>query len=134
MVRRTQTGPWQWKGGAISSSTGAEVFARYDAAMRLPFNLIVLSTPLLLTGCATPRAQLASGLRDAGLSQRLSDCMAGRMTDRLSLLQLRRIAGLPKAKSSESVEQFLYRIRALKDPQIVGVTTSSAALCASGFG
>jgi len=87
----------------------------------------------LLAGCASPRAQLASGLRDAGLSERLSDCMAGRMTDRLSLLQLRRIAGLPKAKASESTDQFLYRVRALKDPEIIGVATSSAALCASGL-
>ncbi len=93
--------------------------------------------PLLLcvvSACAvTPRAQLAAGLRDAGLSQGVSDCMAGRMVDRLSLLQLRRIAGLPKARSSESVDQFLHRLRALKDPEIVGVATSSAALCASGL-
>ena len=95
--------------------------------------LLPLLLPLSLVACATPRAQLASGLRDAGLSSRVSDCMAGRMTDRLSLLQLRRIAGLPKAKSSESVDQFLYRVRALKDPEILGVTTSSAALCASGL-
>ena len=93
--------------------------------------------PLLLCAalaCAiTPRAQLAAGLRDAGLSQRVSDCMAGRMVDRLSLLQLRRISGLSKAKSSESADRFLYRLRALKDPEIVGVATSSAALCATGL-
>ena len=81
----------------------------------------------------TPRSQLESGLRDAGLSAAVSDCMAGRMVERLSLLQLRRIAGLPKARSSGSMDQMLYRLRALKDPEIVGVATSSAALCASGL-
>ena len=98
--------------------------------MRLLLPLLALP---LLAGCATPRDQLASGLRDAGLSERVSGCMADRMVDRLSLLQLRRIGGLPKAKESESVDQFLYRLRALKDPEIVGVATSSAALCASGL-
>lgn len=100
------------------------------AHLRLHF---ALASVLATTACATPRSQLASGLRDAGLSGRVSECMADRMVDRLSLLQLRRVAGLPKAKSSESVDQFLYRVRALKDPEVLGVATSSAALCASGL-
>ena len=98
--------------------------------MKTAIPLVLL---LALAACATPRDQLASGLRDTGLSPRVSDCMADRMVDRLSLLQLRRIAGLPKAKSSESLDQFLYRLRALKDPEILGVGASSAALCASGL-
>ena len=110
-----------------------DVRVRLERAMRhLPL-LLALPLALAMSSCATPRDQLSAGLRDAGLSQRVSDCMAGRMVDRLSLLQLRRIAGLPKAKSSETTDRFLYRLRALKDPEIVGVATSSAALCASGL-
>ena len=86
-----------------------------------------------LAGCAVPEAQLRTGLRSAGLSQGVSACMAARMVDRLSLLQLRRIAELPKAGASATVPQFLHRLRSLGDPEIVAVATSSAALCASGI-
>lgn len=88
---------------------------------------------MALTSCAVPEAKLRTGLQSAGLSPRLSACMAQRMVDRLSLLQLRRIAGLPKAGDSVSVNQFLYRLRSLGDPEIVGVASSSAALCATGL-
>jgi len=59
--------------------------------------------------------------------------MAGRMVDRLSVLQLRRLAGLGNAKQSRDLDQFLYRVRALRDPQIVAVTSAAAALCATGM-
>ena len=55
------------------------------------------------------------------------------MVDRLSVLQLRRLAGLGKAKQSRDLDQFLYRVRALRDPQIVAVTGAAAALCATGM-
>ncbi|WP_213979580.1 hypothetical protein [Sphingomonas sp. dw_22] len=94
---------------------------------------ILLGLALSLAGCAVPEARLRAGLVRAGLPKPLSACMADRMVDRLSLKQLMRIADLPKASRSESIEQFLHRIRALGDSEIVGVTTSSAALCATGL-
>lgn len=60
--------------------------------------------------------------------------MAERMVDRLSLAQLMRLADLPRAREAESLDRFLRRVRALGDPEILSVTTSSAALCATGFG
>ena len=98
--------------------------------MRVASCLLVL---LLLAGCATPETRLRAGLRNAGLSPVLAGCMAGRMVDRLDLLQLRRIAGLPKAADSGTLDQALYRLRALRDPEVLGVATSSAALCATGL-
>ena len=80
-----------------------------------------------------PEARLRSGLIRAGLPEPLSACMAERMVDRLSLKQLMRIADLPKARGAESLDQFLHRVRALGDAEIVGVTSSSAALCATGL-
>ncbi|WP_229732864.1 hypothetical protein [Sphingomonas psychrolutea] len=74
-----------------------------------------------------------SGLVSAGIPKPIVACMAGRMVDRLSILQLRRLAGLGKADRSRDLEQFLYRVRSLRDPQIIAVTGSSAALCASGM-
>lgn len=93
-----------------------------------------LLAPLALTACAIPEARLRHGLENAGLSRAMAACMAERMVDRLSLLQLRRIGDLPYASSSISVSEFLHRIRALGDAQILGVASSSAALCAAGMG
>jgi hypothetical protein len=93
---------------------------------------VVLS--VLLTACAIPEARLRTGLRNAGLSEAMAACMAERMADRLSLIQLRRIGDLPRASSSVSMSEFLHRIRALRDPDILGVSSSAAALCAVGMG
>ena len=95
---------------------------------------LVLLAPLALSACAIPEARLRAGLRNAGLSRALAACMAERMVDRLSLAQLSRIGDLPRASSSVSVSEFLHRIRSLGDPQILGVSSSSAALCAVGMG
>ena len=95
-------------------------------------SLVVLS--LALAGCATPEARLRTGLNNAGLSKAMSACMAERMVDRLSLVQLRRLSALGSLKDKQitdlSLAQFLHKVRALKDPEILTVSTSSAALCA----
>ncbi|WP_411339613.1 hypothetical protein V6U71_17385 [Sphingopyxis sp. J-6] len=89
---------------------------------------------LALSACATPETRLRTGLVNAGLSQAIAACMADRMVDRLSLVQLRRLGSLGSLKdkrmSDLSFNQFLHKVRALKDPEILTVTTSSAAVCA----
>lgn len=97
------------------------------------FFLTGVSLGAALGGCAVPEAKLRKGLNSAGLNRALSACMAERMVDRLSLIQLRRMADLPRASRAESLDQYLRRLRALEDPEIVGVTASSAALCTSGL-
>ena len=92
-----------------------------------------LAALAFLAGCAVPEARLRAGLVNAGLSEPLAACMAERMVDRLSLTQLRRLGDLPSARGAVSIAEFLHRVRALRDPGILGVTTSSAALCASGL-
>lgn len=96
--------------------------------------LPLVATTLMLAGCATPEARLRTGLNNAGLSKAMSACMAERMVDRLSLVQLRRLSALGSLKEKRlgdlSFDQFLHKVRALKDPEILTVTTSSAALCA----
>lgn len=96
--------------------------------------LAPIMAALVLSGCATPEARLRTGLHDAGLSKAMSACMAERMVDRLSLVQLRRLSSLGTLKEKRigdlTFDQFLHRVRALKDPEILTVTTSSAALCA----
>ena len=94
----------------------------------------LLALPLVLSACATPETRLRNGLQNAGLSKAMSTCMAGRMVDRLSLVQLRRLSALGSLKEKRlgdlSFDQFLHKVRALTDPEILTVTTSSAALCA----
>jgi hypothetical protein len=90
----------------------------------------------LSLACRLRRArgrELRAGLVRAGVPKPLSACMAQRMTDRLNLKQLMRIRDLPRASNADSIDQFLHRVRALGDSEIVAVTTSSAALCATGF-
>jgi len=96
--------------------------------------LYLIAFSCTLTACATPETRLRSGLIDAGLSPAMSACMAERMVDRLSLLQLRRLASLGSLKDRRitdlTLDQFLHKVRALKDPEILAVSTSSAAVCA----
>jgi hypothetical protein len=91
---------------------------------------------LALTACATPETRLRNGLASAGLPNPVAACMADRMIDRLSLLQLRRLAALGSLSDRPlrelTPEQFLRKVRALKDVEILAITTSSAALCAFG--
>ena len=102
--------------------------------MRLRLQLLpVLATATLLAGCGVPEARLRAGLVRAGLSPPLAGCMARRMADRLSIAQLRRIGDLPEARQAGSVPEFLHNVRALHDPEILGVSASSAGLCATGL-
>lgn len=88
----------------------------------------------LLAACATPEQRVRNGLVDAGLSRPIAACMAERMVDRLSLLQLRRIGRLGDLRDDDmrelTVDQFLHRARALGDPEILAVMSTSAGLCA----
>jgi len=89
---------------------------------------------LALSACATPETRIRSALMDAGLSKPIAACMADRMVDRLSLVQLNRLNGLKKLGGQDirkvTVEEFLRRTRSLQDPEILGVATSSGLICA----
>jgi len=98
--------------------------------MRASPRLLSIAAAAMLSGCAMPEARLRAGLINAGLSPPLAGCMAHRMADRLSLIQLRRIGDLPQAREAVSTGEFLHRVRALRDPEILSVSASAAALCA----
>jgi hypothetical protein len=90
---------------------------------------LVLPISVLLSSCAVPEARLRAGVVNAGLSPPLAACMAERMVDRLSLMQLRRLGDLPRARGAVSLAEFLHRVRALGDPEVLSVSTSAAAVC-----
>ncbi|WP_421847181.1 hypothetical protein [Novosphingobium sp.] len=94
-----------------------------------------LAVSLFLVAGCTP-AKLAQGrvrsaLMDAGLSQPNAACMAERMTDRLTLGQLRKLQALQGPK--RSIADYVMTVRRVGDRQLIEVTVSSALLCASGL-
>ena len=95
----------------------------------LPLLLVVT-----LAGCATPETRIRNALVEAGLSKPIAGCMADRMVDRLSLIQLNKLRGLGKLQEKKSrqlsIEEFVKRTKALQDPEILGVVTSSGVICA----
>lgn len=95
---------------------------------------VVAAVAAMLSGCATPETRVRTALLDAGLPPPIASCMADRMVDRLSLLQLNKLGGLKKLRSSDasklSVDEFLRRTRSLQDPEILSVVTSSGLICA----
>jgi hypothetical protein len=101
--------------------------------MRWPALLMMFA----LAGCATPETRIRTALVDAGLSRPVASCMAGRMVDRLSLMQLNKLRGLGKLQDKKlrqlSIEEFVKRTKALQDPEILGVVTSSAMICSVGL-
>ena len=89
---------------------------------------------ITLSGCASPETRIRNALVEAGLSKTVAGCMADRMVDRLSLGQLNKLRGLGKLQDKKaqklSIEEFVKRTKALQDPEIVSVVTSSGVICA----
>ena len=103
----------------------------------ISFRILLSVLPAaLLSSCATvsPESKLRAGLIDAGISPRMAECMAERMVDRLSLVQLRRLQSLASLRNSHigamTIDRFLYKVRALEDPEILTVTSKAAIVCA----
>lgn len=88
---------------------------------------------MLTQGCVSKLAypRVKSALLDAGLSDRNASCMADRMTDRLSLAQLRKLEALRGEK--RSLAEYVEAVRRVGDAEVLGVTASSAALCTTGL-
>lgn len=99
------------------------------------FRTATLLLSALATACAPPlEGRIAGELVEAGLPQPIARCMAERWADRLSIVQLRKIAELTRHARDESgritVGRFVTRVRALDDPEIVQVVTRSSVYCA----
>lgn len=99
-----------------------------------PWHVAVLvfagAAVLALSGCATPEARTRTALEKTGLSRPVSACMAGRMVDRLSLAQLQRLGRLGRLQRANDFSEFLRLTRALRDPEILAVVSSSGLVCA----
>lgn len=94
----------------------------------------VLALACVLAACAPSKlayGQVKSAIIDAGLSEPNAACMATRMTDRLSLVQLNKLKQLRGEK--QSLADYVAAVRRVGDAEALSVTASSAALCATGL-
>lgn len=82
--------------------------------------------------------RIEATLVEKGIPQEVAACMAGRMVDRLTINQLRKLERA-KAQDGETTVplsrgEVLDRIRRIDDPEAVEVTATAAALCVIGLG
>jgi hypothetical protein len=90
---------------------------------------------LALAACSTvsPEARVRSKLIEAGIRPPVAGCMAERMVDKLSLVQLKRLQSLgglgTKNVREMSVDELVRRLRALDDPEIVSVVLRAGIGC-----
>lgn len=107
--------------------------------MRQGLILAGVAAALLTAGCAQTIAEsrVRTALSEAGLSDGNAACMAERMVDRLSIPQLRKLEAMKaqrgEAERPATLGEFVARVRRVGDAEVVAVTTSSAALCATGL-
>ena len=98
--------------------------------------LMILITALALAGCVKDYAEqrLRNGLEDVGLSHPMSACMASKMVHQLSFEELQKIGSMGalghKPLGAMSLDELYYRVRALRDPHILSVTTRAGISCA----
>lgn len=94
---------------------------------------LVVAVALAAPGCAQQLTEnrVRAALLDAGLSPRNADCMARRMVDRLSISQLRKLEALRGEK--RSLVDYVEAVERIGDSEVIAVTATSAALCATGL-
>jgi hypothetical protein len=96
--------------------------------------LLFCAAILTLSACSTGKlaeGRVRSALVDAGLDKANASCMAERMTDRLTLGQLRRLEALRTEK--RSLSDYVMAVQRLADRELWKVTSSAAAMCMTGF-
>ena len=86
------------------------------------------------SGCVSKLAygRVKSALSEAGLSDANAACMADRMTDKLTILQLRKLQALRGEK--RGLADYVAAVRKVNDPEVLAVTATAAAVCTTGIG
>jgi hypothetical protein len=103
-------------------------------SLRMMKPFILLLPLVFLAACAPSKlayGSVKSAMIEAGLSEKNAACMASRMTDRLSLVQLNKLRQLKGEK--QSLTDYVNAVRRVGDAEALSVTASSAALCATGL-
>jgi hypothetical protein len=101
--------------------------------MRVTFIAVALIA-VSASACASREARVRNALLKTGLPPPVADCMAGRMVDRLSLGQLRRLQSLSGLREDRiatlTVGEFVELARTLGDPELLAVVSTAGLGCA----
>ena len=95
---------------------------------------IFLLPLVALAACAPSKlayGRVKSALVEAGLSERTSACMASKMTDQLTIGQLKKLETMRGPK--RSLMDYVSAVGRVGDAEVIGVTASAAALCTTGL-
>lgn len=88
---------------------------------------------LALAACTPARVRVERGLLRVGVDPPVAQCMAGQMSEHLSIGQLRRLGRLRRLDDDIArgltLDRFLDDVRALGDPDIVTVTAAAGFIC-----
>ena len=96
--------------------------------------ILIFAVVMAIAACSPSKlayGRVKSALTDAGLSDRNAACMANRMTDKLTIGQLKKLEGLSGEK--RSLSDYVAAVRRVGDVDALEVTASSAALCTTGL-
>jgi hypothetical protein len=103
--------------------------------------IVLLAGGALYTGLANPVVewQVKGALVQSGIGEKRAACMAERMVDRLTIVQLWKLRQGMAAQEGEPEEgyglgELIKRLRRVDDGEAVAVLTTSAGLCAIGIG
>lgn len=103
--------------------------------------VLLLAGGALYTGLANPvvEMQVKSALVQSGLGEKRAACMAERMVDRLTIVQLWKLRQGMAPQEGEPEEgyglgELVKRLDRVDDSEAVAVLTTSAGLCAIGIG
>jgi hypothetical protein len=103
--------------------------------------LVLLAGVAVFAGLADPliAGRIEASLIDAGVDEKRAECMAGRMVERLNVVQLWKLQQGMAAQDGEpesgyGLGELIKRLRRVEDGEAVAVLTTSAGLCALGIG
>jgi hypothetical protein len=103
--------------------------------------ILLLTGSAVYTGLANPliATQVKAALMQSGVGEERAACMADRMVERLTVVQLYRLrqgmapqAGEPA--NADGLGELVKRLSRIEDGEAVAVLTTSAGLCAIGIG
>lgn len=75
--------------------------------------------------------RVRTAFAEAGMNDKAATCMGRRLVKRLSLLQLRKLEAFQEEK--RTLGGLVRAVRRVNDREVIAVTTSSMALCATGL-
>jgi len=99
--------------------------------LRTLFILLGLAAMLWFAAHWYAQYRIRTAFAEAGMSDKAAACMAHRLTQRLSLLQIRKLQALREER--KTVGGLIRAARRIDDGKVVRVTSSSIALCTAGL-